>query len=441
MNECIGVVGAGYVGLVSGACFSALGFTVGIVEVDAKKIEVLRKGKSTIYEPGLTGLIEESLEQDRLHFYGNAKDLFKKENCDIVFIAVGTPDNPDGSCNLDYVRQAVRDVVAATEKDLVIVIKSTVPVGTSRSLKEFIVGLSPKFRIGIVNNPEFLREGTAVGDFMKPERVVLGGTDGWALDKVKTLYETLLHNGHPLFVTDHESAELGKLASNLMLASRVSLVNQISRLASAASADIKQVEKIMRSDSRIGSKYLYSGLGYGGSCFPKDVKSFIYQCQQWKVDASVAQAVEAFNNSQKLLFVDEIAKRFPQPTETTISLLGLAFKPETDDIRESPALDLTRELSRRGYKVRAYDPKALENYSRWAKEEGLTQVTACKTVQEALSGSSALILVTEWQELQRLASPRLKTLFSGKVVFDGKNVLNPAQIRAMGYEYVGVGRK
>lgn len=439
--DTIGIIGAGYVGLVSGACFSFLGFDVGIVELDAHKVAKLRQGESTLYEPGLSEILSESLQAGHLSFFQSTEELFATKKCDIIFIAVGTPEREDGSCNLDYVYAAVKQVVQAAKNDLVIVIKSTVPVGTSEKVKTYIRELQPSQRIGVVNNPEFLKEGSAVSDFLKPERVVIGGSEAWAVDKVKALYESLLHNGHPLFVTDHESAELGKLASNLMLASRVSLINQISRLAAATGADIKHIESILRTDSRIGSKYLYAGLGYGGSCFPKDVKNFINLCKEHDVDASMAIAVDDFNESQKRFFLDDLVRRFKSPANTTVALLGVAFKPETDDIRESPALTLTQELARKHFKIKAFDPKALPHYSAWVKSEKISGVEICVSTAEALHGADAVILVTEWQEFQRLGAGKLAQLFKGKIVYDGKNVFNPARIAQMGLEYVGVGRR
>ncbi len=437
----IAVIGAGYVGLVSGACFASFGYHVSMVETNSAKLDTLRKGEVPIYEPGLEGLLHDALEAKTMSFFSSSRELFKERSPEVVFIAVGTPQNPDGSCNLSYVFQAVKDVALSTTKDVVLVLKSTVPVGTSQQVKDLIRELQPRHRIAVVNNPEFLKEGSAVADFMRPERVVLGGTDAWALEKVKSLYHSLLHNGSPLFVTEHETAELGKLAANLMLASRISLINQVSRLAHAYGADVRQVESILKSDSRIGSKYLYAGLGYGGSCFPKDVKDFIHLCQEMGVDASVAKVIDAFNDSQKLFFIDDIKKSFPQPPNTTVALLGVAFKPETDDIRESPALVLTQELRRLGYRIRAYDPKALDNYREWMNQNGVEGVECASSAKEALQGADVAILVTEWQEFQRLGLGGLSRLFKGRKVYDGKNVLKPSQVRAMGFEYLGVGRR
>ena len=436
----IAVIGAGYVGLVSGACFASFGFQVSMVEINPSKLASLQKGEVPIYEPGLESLLNDALHSKTMTFYGASKNLFKERSPEVVFIAVGTPENPDGSCNLEYVFQAVRDVVEATTKDVVLVLKSTVPVGTAQHVKDLIREMNPKHRIGLVNNPEFLKEGSAVADFMRPERVVLGGTEGWALNRVKALYHSLLHNGSPLFVTDHETAELGKLSANLMLASRISLINQVSRLAHAYGADVRQVESILRSDSRIGSKYLYSGLGYGGSCFPKDVKDFIHLCKVKGVDSTMARAIEDFNDSQKLFFIDDIKKTFPNPRQTNIALLGVAFKPETDDIRESPALVLTEELRKLGYSVRAYDPKAIANYQEWLRSRDIRGVECLASAKLALEDAHAAVLVTEWQEFQRLALGGLARLFKGKKLYDGKNVFRPAQVRSMGFEYMGVGR-
>lgn len=436
--EEMAVIGAGYVGLVSGACFASFGFQVSLVEVNETKLASLKKGEIPIYEPGLESLLSDSIEANNIHFYASSKALFSERSPDVVFVAVGTPENPDGSCNLNYVFQAVRDVAEACTKDVVLVLKSTVPVGTARQVKQLISELSPKFKVGVVNNPEFLKEGSAVSDFMRPERVVIGGSEAWALDKVKSLYQSLLHNGSPLFVTDHETAELGKLSANLMLASRVSLINQISRLADAYGADVRQIESILRSDSRIGSKYLYAGLGYGGSCFPKDVKDFIHLCKVKNVDASVAQAIDDFNDTQKLVFLNDIKKSFP--TNSTIALMGVAFKPETDDIRESPALVLSKELRALGYKIRAYDPKAMDNYSRWLKEEKISGVECVASLKDLLNGADVAILVTEWQEFQRLALGALSKYFKGRKLYDGKNVFNPQQVKSWGFEYLGVGR-
>lgn len=425
-------------GLVAGACFSSFGYEVGIIEINAEKLAKLKKGIVPIYEPGLTEIVSGSISLGTLSFYASTAEALKTLNAEIVILAVGTPSNPDGSCNLDYVFQAVKDVSLAIDQDTILVLKSTVPVGTSKKLKEFITSLKPKHKIAVVNNPEFLKEGSAINDFMRPERVLIGGTDEWAITKVRDLYNPLLQNGRPLFVTDHETAELAKLSANLMLASRISLINQVSRLSASFGADVRQIEAILRSDSRIGNKYLYSGLGYGGSCFPKDVKDFIHLCQERGIDAQVAIAIDKFNDEQKLFFIDDIAKNFSKGS--TIALLGVAFKPETDDIRESPALALTKELTKRGYKIQAHDPRALKEYKEWLAQEKISGVVICDNARDALAGADAMILQAEWQEYQRLGLGLLPTLFKGKKIYDGKNVFRKELVTSWGISYMGVGR-
>jgi UDPglucose 6-dehydrogenase len=440
LDNSIAVVGAGYVGLVTAACFASFGYEVYVIEKDQQKLDALKKAKIPIYEPGLSELVEEALEAKRLIFYSSAKELFSNHKPDIAFIAVGTPHNPDGSCNLDYVFQAVDDVVAFLPTESVVVLKSTVPVGTADRVTKAISDKKLSKKISVVNNPEFLKEGTAVADFLRPERVVIGGRDDWALEKIKSLYDPLLNNGRPVFVTDSSTAELSKLGANLMLASRVSMINQISRLASHFHGNIHQIEAILRSDSRIGSKYLFAGLGYGGSCFPKDVKSFIHICESNGVESSLAAAVDAFNDSQKLFFIPHLKKQFPNPSQCTLGILGIAFKPETDDIRESPALTNILELDKLGFKMKVYDPKALPNFKKWLSENSIKNVEVCDSAESALKNTQALLLFTEWQEFQRLALGGLKKIFSGKIVYDGKNILRPKLIKQWGYEYCGVGQ-
>lgn len=430
------VVGAGYVGLVAGTCFAKAGFEVGIVEINPEKLKSLKNGECPFYEPSLSELMQEGIQAERLKFYSNQEDALKEMNPDFIFCAVGTPEKPDGSANLDYVEAALSETLKHAKKACYFILKSTVPVGTGKRLQE-IANKNSQQKISIVNNPEFLREGTAVSDFMRPERVVLGG-DKEGVEAVAKLYQSFLLNNRPLIRTDSTSAELGKLAANLMLASRISLINQVARLADATQANIREIEKILQSDSRIGSKYLYSGLGFGGSCFPKDIQNFIKVCSDNDVDASLAKSVDSYNDSQKLFFSPHIQKDFPETQKTTICVLGLAFKPETDDIRESPALVIVNDLVKKGYQVKVYDPKALNHFK--AETSHLKNIHYCSKLSDCLKDSQALILVTEWQEFQRLTPEKLKTQFSGTHIYDGKNVLNPAQFKSAGYKYKGVGQ-
>ena len=436
MSDKIIVVGAGYVGLVAGACFASAGFHVGIVEVNPKKLRSIKDSEVPFYEPGLSELLKEGIEKKHLSFYSNQKDAIESLNAQFIFCAVGTPESSDGSANLSYVEEALRDCALNSKNKCYFIIKSTVPVGTSKKLQKMADGLAPG-KISVLNNPEFLKEGTAVSDFLRPQRVVIGGAPE-AVAKVGAIYESFLLNQKPLIKIDSVSAELAKLGANLMLASRVSVVNQIARLASATGADIRSIEKVLQSDSRIGSKYLYAGLGFGGSCFPKDIKNFIDLCKKQGVDASVAEAIDNFNDEQKLIFVNQILKDFPKASTTRIALLGLAFKPETDDVRESPALAIVEKLSSYGYQFNAYDPKAMETFKASLKKD--TNIRYCSNREEALKDADALVLVTEWQEFQRIKAEDLKTCFKGKHVYDGKNVYSPKALKDAGYIYYGVGR-
>ncbi len=430
------VVGAGYVGLVAGTCFSSAGYTVGIVEKNTEKLKSLKEGVCPFYEPSLSELMKEGIAADRLKFFGSQKEALQALNPNFIFCAVGTPESPDGSANLQYVEEALQESIEACTAETYFVLKSTVPVGTGKRLQD-VANKKLNGKFWVVNNPEFLREGTAVGDFLRPERVVLGGTPA-AVEAVAKLYSSFLLNNRPLIKTDATSAELGKLAANLLLASRIGLVNQVARLSAATGANIREIEKILQTDSRIGSKYLYSGLGFGGSCFPKDIKNFIHLCKNLGVDSSIPEAIDKFNDEQKLFFMNDIQKEFPHPEKTTIALLGVAFKPETDDIRESPALSIAEALTQKGFKVQAYDPKAMNNFKSWAKD--LKNIQFCSSLNECLKNSQALILVTEWQEFQRLNPERLKTLFKGSHVYDGKNVLAAKEFKSSGYRYLGVGQ-
>ncbi|MEI7441307.1 MAG: UDP-glucose/GDP-mannose dehydrogenase family protein [bacterium] len=436
MSEKLIVVGAGYVGLVAGACFASAGFTVGIVETNPDKLRSIKDSKVPFYEPGLSELLKEGIAHKRLSFYSNQKDAIESLNAQFIFCAVGTPESPDGSANLSYVEAALKDCVLNSKNHAYFIIKSTVPVGTAQKLQKMADNITPG-KVSVLNNPEFLKEGTAVSDFLRPERVVIGGSPE-AVEKVGAIYESFLLNQKPLIKIDSVSAELAKLGANLMLASRVSVVNQIARLASATGADIRSIEKVLKSDSRIGSKYLYAGLGFGGSCFPKDIKNFIDLCKKQGVDASVAEAIDTFNDEQKLIFVNQIIKDFPKASSTRIALLGLAFKPETDDVRESPALAIVEKLSALGYRFNAYDPKAMETFKSSIKKE--SNVRYCSSSEEALKDADALLLVTEWQEFQRIKAEDLKTCFKGKHIYDGKNIYSPIDFKDAGYIYYGVGR-
>jgi UDPglucose 6-dehydrogenase len=436
MSDKIIVVGAGYVGLVAGACFASAGFHVGIVENNSQKLKLIQDSQVPFYEPGLSELLKDGISQKRLSFYSSQKDAIEALSAKFIFCAVGTPESSDGSANLSYVEEALKDCVYNSKNKSYFIIKSTVPVGTSKKLQKMADALAPG-KVSVLNNPEFLKEGTAVSDFLRPERVVIGGSPE-DVEKIGAIYESFLLNHKPLIKIDSISAELAKLGANLMLASRVSVVNQIARLSSVTGADIRSIEKVLQSDSRIGSKYLYAGLGFGGSCFPKDIKNFIDLCKKLGVDASVAEAIDSFNDDQKLIFVNQILKDFPKASSTRIALLGLAFKPETDDVRESPALAIVEKLSSFGYQFNAYDPKALETFKASLKKEA--PIRYCTNKEDALKDADALLLVTEWQEFQRIKPQTLKSCFKGNHIYDGKNIYSPKDFKDAGYVYYGVGR-
>ncbi len=435
----VGVIGAGYVGLVTGVCLARLGLRVGILEIDSAKLTALEKGEIPIYEPGLEEILHSVREEGLLSVFGNVKEFYSTYSPDCVFIAVGTPDNPDGSCNINYVLSAVNDAIKNVQKKTVLVLKSTVPVGTADKAKALIKDAAKTENIVVVNNPEFLKEGEAVNDFLKPARIVLGGTDEWGLNVLKMVYAPLLDKGVPLFVTDHNTAELCKLSANLALASRVSLINQISRLATAVGANVRSIEQILKTDPRIGSRYLFAGLGYGGSCFPKDVKNFINLCGGLGVDSTFAKAIDSFNQSQKVIFVKDIVSKFSRPEQTTISILGIAFKPETDDIREAPALAIVEELSKLGFKLKCFDPKASENFAKWANAKQIKNLEICGSMENALQNSDALVIACEWKQFSILNTQKVKSLFKGSVIYDGKNLLDPNFVKKLGFQYKGVG--
>ena len=439
--EEINVIGSGYVGLVSAACFANMGYRVHVIDKDQSKIDSLLDSKIPFYEPGLKELVNDGIESESLLFYTDYSKLIKSSKAPLTFLCVGTPVKPSGECNLDYVKQAVIDLGRCVGDDHLIVLKSTIPPGTCHEVKELLNKEFPDKKLRFANNPEFLREGAAVNDFLKPERIVIGVSDEYSADLLKSLYSSLVNNGHPLFVCSHETAEISKLASNLMLASRISVINQVANLSEAYEADIKKIQAVMRTDSRIGSRYLYAGIGYGGSCFPKDVAMFRAACQKKSVNGEMADAVNSYNVDQKLLFMSDILKNFEQPEGKTVCLLGTSFKPQTDDIREGPALDITRKLLEKGFKIQSYDPKANANYERWTREncenaDKLLKV--CDSKEEAMNGADLLIVCTEWQEFQNISPVKLKKHFKGKYIYDGRNILSPKLLQKEGYRYMGV---
>ena len=436
----ITIVGTGYVGLVTGACFAETGVTVSCVDNNTEKIKQLRNGEVTIYEPGLETIIRRNVAKKRLSFTTELKDAIK--GSEIIFIAVGTPPGEDGSADLKHVLGVAREIGENIINYTVIATKSTVPVGTSekihKTIKKELEKRGVKLQFDVASNPEFLKEGAAVDDFLKPERIVIGVENGRTGEIMKKLYHPFVLNNHPILFMDIASAELTKYAANAMLATRISFINEIANLCDLLGADVNQVRRGIGSDSRIGNKFLYSGVGYGGSCFPKDVKALIKTAGEHGYDLNVIKAVEKTNELQKNVIFRKISAYFRHNLKgKVIGVWGLSFKPKTDDVRESSSLSLIEKLLSEGAGVKAYDPAAM-NEARKVIGERIEY--ACDPY-EALDGADALALMTEWSEFHLPDLSRMEELMRGKVVFDGRNIYDPTDFRKKGFEYFGIGRR
>jgi UDPglucose 6-dehydrogenase len=430
----IGVVGTGYVGLVVGAGLAENGNTVVCVDKDAAKIEALKRGVVPIYEPGLAELITRNAAEERLRFTTDLPEAVRAS--DIVFVAVGTPQDEDGSADMTHVLAVADAIGRAMDGYKVIVNKSTVPVGTAARVRKVIEGLT-KHPFAVVSNPEFLKEGAAVGDFLKPDRVVVGADDPQAEALMKELYEPFVRTGNPILTMDPASAELTKYAANAMLATRISFMNEIANLCDQVGADVRQVRLGMGSDERIGSGFLFPGIGYGGSCFPKDVKALMRLAEDAGTTLQVVDAVDRVNNAQKELLVPRIVKHLGTLQGKVAAIWGLAFKPRTDDMREAPAVTIIEGLLAGGATVRVYDPKAMEA----ARHMLGDRVTWCAKSYECVEGADALVLATEWNEFREPDFPRIKSLMRHPAVFDGRNVWSPQTLRDLGFHYEGIGRR
>jgi UDPglucose 6-dehydrogenase len=437
----ITVIGTGYVGLVTGACFAEMGNDVVCLDVDPGKVSMLRAGKLPIYEPGLADIVLRNASAGRLSF---TTDVDSATRHGVVqFVAVGTPPGEDGSADLQHVLAAARTIGQRIDSFTVVVDKSTVPVGTADAVRNVIAGelalRGATHDFAVVSNPEFLKEGAAVQDFMRPDRVVIGAADDRAIGVLRTLYAPFVRNHDRMLVMDIRSAELTKYAANAMLATRISFMNELSRLAERLGADIELVRQGIGSDPRIGFSFLYAGCGYGGSCFPKDVSALARTAAANGVEMPLLSAVERVNEVQKQVLVEKITSRFGQRLDgMTFAVWGLAFKPNTDDMREAPSRVLVESLCSRGARVRAYDPVAAHE-----AERALCHLSGFSTVPgayEALEGATALVLVTEWKEFRTPDLDRMRQAMSSPVVFDGRNVFEPGVMRQAGFEYFGIGR-
>ena len=429
----IAVVGTGYVGLVTGAGFSDFGHDVTCVDIDPARVETLKKGEVPFYEPGLHDLIERNARLGRLHFTTQTAEAVA--GAEIAFIAVGTPSADDGSADLSYVMEAAKQIGAALTTFTVIVTKSTVPVGTAAKVKE-AVGSTAKQPFAVASNPEFLKEGDAVNDFLRPARVIVGADDPQAIAVLRELYRGVLRTNDRIQVMDIPSAELTKYAANAMLATRISFMNELSRLCEVVGADIESIRKGIGSDPRIGNKFLFAGAGFGGSCFPQDLRALRHTARAVDVPLGVVEAVERANERQKRLLGERVLAHFgPSLAGKRVAIWGLAFKPETDDIRESPALVLIEQLRAAGATIAGYDPAAMDNI-----RAANTGIELAKDAYSAAAGADAVVLVTEWHELRDPDLDRLKAAMRTHVLVDGRNVWPMADARAAGFTYYGIGR-
>jgi UDPglucose 6-dehydrogenase len=429
----ISVVGTGYVGLVVGACLAENGHEVICVDKDEAKVRALQKGKIPIYEPGLEELVKRNRVEKRLSFTTTLPRAVRQTQ--IIFIAVGTPEAEDGSADLQHVLGVARDVARAMNGYKVIVDKSTVPVGTAERVRE-VIRRETTHPFSVVSNPEFLKQGAAVNDFLKPDRVVIGAEDPRGAELMKELYAPFTRTGAPIMVMDCASAELCKYAANAMLATRISFMNEVARVCDLYGANVDEVRRAIASDTRIGAAFLFPGVGYGGSCFPKDVKAILKFAKDKGYDFKILDAVEHVNQAQKSVLVEKIQKHFGSLKGKTIGVWGLAFKPRTDDMREAPAITIINSLLKAGAKVQAYDPEATET----AKRVLGNKITYVKKSYDALTGADALALVTEWNEFREPDYGRMKKLMRQPIVFDGRNIYNPAQMKAQGFTYFSIGR-
>jgi len=428
------VIGTGYVGLVVGTGLAETGNIVVCVDKDETKIKKLENNIIPIYEPGLEELVRRNRKENRLSFTTLVKDAVSSSK--IIYIAVGTPEREDGTVDLSYVF-AVADEIgeAMGEEYKIIVNKSTVPVGTAKKVKEIIKNKT-KAKFDVISNPEFLKEGTAVQDFMKPDRIIIGTYSAKVAEKIKNLYEPFVRTGNPILIMRTESAEMTKYASNTMLACRISFMNEIANLCDKVGADVEEVRIGMGKDPRIGSKFLFPGIGYGGSCFPKDVKGTIHKGKEYGLPMRICESVDLVNEAQKKLLFKKIKERFNELKERKIAVWGLSFKPQTDDMREAASIVTINLLLSEGANIKAYDPQAIEN----AKNIFEDRIEYGYTPYECLKGAEALVVFTEWNEFRNLDLQKIKDLMVKRIIFDGRNIYDPVKVKNAGFEYYCIGR-
>ncbi|MGO9482334.1 MAG: UDP-glucose dehydrogenase family protein [Candidatus Kryptoniota bacterium] len=441
----ISIIGTGYVGLVTGTCFAETGNQVICMDVDSKKIAQLKKGKSTIYEPGLDSLLEKNLDAKRLTFTTSLKEAVA--GCNVIFLCLPTPPGVDGGADLKYVMNVAEEIGKMMNgvprsnleerRSKLVVTKSTVPIGTGDKIRE-IFKKYPEAGLEVASNPEFLKEGNAIQDFMFPDRVVVGVEKGSAENTLRELYEPFVRTGAPILIMEIRSAEMVKYAANAFLATRISFMNEIARLCENLGADVDKVRTAIGYDNRIGQRFLFPGIGWGGSCFPKDVRALIKIGEQASVETPVASAVNEINEVQKGILPKKIKKYFgPNLKGRKFAVWGLSFKPKTDDMREAPSVVVIEDLLKNESAVSAFDPVAMEN----AEKIFGKRISYAKDQYAALKDADAMLLVTEWQEFREPDFIKMKTLMKHHVIFDGRNIYNPEKVRSLGFEYYGIGRK
>jgi len=431
----IAVVGTGYVGLVTGTCFAEMGNHVICVDIDSKKVESMRQGVIPIYEPHLEILFERNIRQGRLLFTTDLADAVSKSQ--IIFLALPTPPGEDGSADLSYVLGVAKQLGSIISEYKIIINKSTVPVGTAEKVRA-MVSQDAKVEFDVISNPEFLREGYAVDDFMKPDRVVIGTRSERAKKIMSDLYAPFVRQGNPIYYMDERSAELTKYAANAFLATKITFMNEIANLCELVGANVDAIRIGIGSDSRIGKRFLFAGIGYGGSCFPKDVQALFRTAGEYKYDFKVLDAVMSVNDKQKGIITEKLRNHFKGDLKgKKIALWGLAFKPDTDDIREAPALYIIEELLREGATVHAFDPEAMEN----VKKSIGDKITYADDPYEAVTGADALVIATEWSLFRTPEFDKMATLMKNKVIFDGRNLYEPSRLKELGFYYNSIGRE
>lgn len=432
----LSIIGTGYVGLVTGTCFAEMGHDVTCIDIDANKVERMKKGECPIYEPGLEPLMQSNFQEGRLHFSNNYDSV---NGAEAIFLAVGTPSSDDGQADLKYVFGACDSIAPHLRDGSVVVVKSTVPVGTGNKVREYLHSKT-NAKFYVVNNPEFLKEGSAVEDFMKPERIIIGAQEEHAAEVIEELYEPFNRQMKRTIRMSNLSAEMTKYAANCFLATKISFMNEVARLCDIVGADVEEVRHGISTDSRIGSQFLYPGPGYGGSCFPKDVKALVHTAKEHGINFKIVEAVEAVNKEQKKYLVGKVKKHYKDDLKGKVFVLwGTAFKANTDDIRETPAIDTAVALHEAGAKIRIHDPEAADHFEQLMTKMGIP-VDQFENKYDALNGADALLVLTEWKQYRAPDFEEIKSRLKAPVIFDGRNLYNTKKVLEQGFKYYAIGK-